>query len=281
MATMGLFKLSGKKATSEDFEYVANTEMLELGRDKQAKEGDAGGRFYGLGSTNQISRQHATIFWSRQAKKWKIKCKSKNGMTVDKKDYAADEKATLRDKSAIRCGKARFYFLLPRTTASKAKASTTTSKKRKREEVVDDAPPPAKAPKPAAKNGRAAKQDYRQMLLNLFSDSDVSGKASLHGLSAKEIKVQLHNAFPHLAATSQTRANLARGIKRNLVDREIFVKVDEGDDSTEPLYKLKNNALAGGAGAGTTSRTPVLEETFSLLSGNMGAQDSVIELLGD
>jgi hypothetical protein len=58
-----------------------------------------------------LSRYHGIIFWNENLKKFQIKCLSKNGLIVDNIVYKKADTANLKEKSSIRMGNIRFFFI--------------------------------------------------------------------------------------------------------------------------------------------------------------------------
>mmetsp|Transcript_15346 Transcript_15346/g.13880 ORF Transcript_15346/g.13880 Transcript_15346/m.13880 type:complete len:116 (-) Transcript_15346:68-415(-) len=108
----GYAKLSGRignESSYEDIELILTKLPSTIGRSadlviqsKLSKEIDI-----------TLSRVHAIIDFKQPLKSFIIECDSKNGMIVDGKKYNKGEFATLTNRSRIKIGSARVYFLLP------------------------------------------------------------------------------------------------------------------------------------------------------------------------
>lgn len=112
---MAQARIVGRVGTATEFEQldeVISNFPVTLGRAESSKDGDINHICIGRKETT-ISRKHGKIFWDEESKSFKLECLSKNGCTVDGKNFGANEVATIQSKSALRLGSARFYFLLP------------------------------------------------------------------------------------------------------------------------------------------------------------------------
>lgn len=61
----------------------------------------------------RVSRKHATIDYDYAAKRWFIRCESRNPIVVDNEAVNNGQSRELHSRSAIRIGGFYFYFLLP------------------------------------------------------------------------------------------------------------------------------------------------------------------------
>lgn len=121
MASNGYFRLIGKttcdtSSIDNDFQYYAQSLHLMIGR-KKSETASGAYTFVSLCEDDtSISRIHVTIDYNDD--KFYLNCISKNGVTINKIKYDKDTKGVqLHNGDAIKVGKARIYFQLPKQHA--------------------------------------------------------------------------------------------------------------------------------------------------------------------
>ena len=99
-----------------------------LGRAEELPDGVVEGEQICIGQgESTLSRHHAEIDWNEETSSFCIRCTSKNGIIVDKKAYSNGLVAPLTEKSAVRMGAVRFYFITHYTSDVQPKKTAPTS----------------------------------------------------------------------------------------------------------------------------------------------------------